>query len=138
MHHVCKHCCMLMMKKVWRNKALSDYLNSNDKKKSWYTNSSLVLGLPQYFHESAKYSKNIKLQKNSTKSQKQTVLLQYLLSREKLLFWGYLKIYLQLNVPISTRDCWTLTGIKKYLKIYLQLNVPISTHHCCTLTGIKK
>ena len=35
---------------------------------------------------------------------------------KKLQLWGYLKIYLQLNVPISTRHCCTLTSIKRMKK----------------------
>ena len=58
------------MKKVLRNYALSGYLNYNDKKKSWWSTSSLVLGLPQGLHDSTKHNKKIKITKYFTKKSK--------------------------------------------------------------------
>ena len=66
------------MKNVLRNYALSGYLNYNDKKKSWWSTSSLVLGLPQDLHDSTKHNKKIKLQNISPKSRKLILLLVFL------------------------------------------------------------
>ena len=67
-------------------------------------NSSLVLGLTQYLHDFRKCSKSKRLSKKKKKADPTTTVLSLM---KKLQLWGYLKIYLQLKVSISTRHCHT-------------------------------